>query len=146
MKYSTKVSDAVHTLVLIYLSDNQPLSSTDISVSIKTNPAYIRQLMAKLKTAGLLQSTRGQANPSLTRPPKQITLLDVYRAMEGNKPLLHQDTHTNPECGIGVNVQLALRDCFDQVQHRAEMEMQSITLQEVIERYQEKISLLVKDE
>lgn len=39
---------------------------------------------------------------------------------------------------MGVNIQLALRDCYDQVQQRAEEEMARITLQEVLDRYREK--------
>lgn len=34
---------------------------------------------------------------------ESLTLLDVYRDIEGDKPILHQDTHTNPDCGVGVN-------------------------------------------
>ena len=67
-----------------------------------------------------------------------ITLLDIYRAVEGEKPLLHLDTHTNPECGVGIYIQLSLQDFFDQIQGKAEEEMKSITLQDILDRYQEK--------
>ena len=86
MKYPTRVSDAVHIMVFIYLNPTQDLSSVAIAYSIKTNPSYVRQLMAALKKARLLNGTRGQAAPSLTREPSTITLLDIYRAVEGNKP------------------------------------------------------------
>lgn len=135
MKYSTKLSDAVHILVFIALSDHSTLSSADIAVSIQTNPAYVRQLMAKLKAAELIQSTRGQANPTLGKAPEKITLLEVYRAVEGKKPLLHLDTHTNPECGIGVNIQLSLAEYYARIQENAEHEMQHITLQDIIDSY-----------
>jgi len=64
----------------------------------------------------------------------------VYQAVEGGKPLLHQDTHTNPSCGVGMNIQLVLRDCYDLVQQQAEEAMRSITLQEILNRYTEKLS------
>lgn len=138
MKYSTKLSDSVHILVFIALSDNQTLSSADMAVSIQTNPAYVRQLMAKLKAAELIQSRRGQANPAIVKPPKDITLLEIYRAVEGEKPLLHLDTHTNPNCGIGVNIQLALADYYARIQEHAEQEMQHITLQNIIDSYHQR--------
>lgn len=138
MKYSTKLSDSVHILVFIALSDNQTLSSADMAVSIQTNPAYVRQLMAKLKASGLIQSRRGQANPTIGKPPKDITLLEIYRAVEGEKPLLHLDTHTNPDCGIGVNIQLALADYYARIQEHAEQEMQHITLQNIIDSYHQR--------
>ena len=48
MKYSTKLSDTIHILIFIALGDDEQLSSTKIAESIKTNPAYVRQLMACL--------------------------------------------------------------------------------------------------
>ena len=45
--------------------------------------------------------------------PSAITLLDIYKAVEGDKSLLHLDTHTNPECGVGIYIQLSLQDYFD---------------------------------
>ena len=76
------------------------LTSSQIAKSVKTNPAYIRQLMAVLKNASLISNIQGQANACLTKPADEITMLDIYRAAEGEKPLLHLDIDTNPECGV----------------------------------------------
>lgn len=138
MKYSTKLSDAAHILAFIALHLGCDLTSDKIAESVKTNPAYVRQLMSALRKGGLLTSVKGHPRPALAKEPWQISLLDIYRSVEGDKPLLHQDTHTNPACGVGVNIQLALRDCYDLVQARAEEAMDGITLQEVLDRYEEK--------
>lgn len=141
MKYSTKLSDAVHIMVFIELSNQIILTSTEIAASIQTNPAYVRQLMAKLKAAGLIQSRRGQAKPCLDRKPEEITLLDVYRAVEGTKPLLHLDTHTNPECHVGVYIQYALQDYYDEIQQEAEKRMNEIRLSDVIRTFRKKYEI-----
>ena len=96
MKYSRKLSDTIHTLAYICLGEEEHLTSARIAESVKTNPAYIRQLMAALKNAGLISNTQGQANACLTKPADEITMLDVYRAVEGEKPLLHLDIDINP--------------------------------------------------
>ena len=140
MKYPTKLSDAVHILAFIALPPNCSLTSEKIAESVQTNAGYVRQLMSALRRGGLLLSVKGHPRPSLAKTPGQITLLDVYRAVEGGKPLLHQDTHTNPACGVGMNIQLVLRDCYDLVQQQAEEAMRSITLQEILDRYTEKLS------
>ena len=144
MKYPTRLSDAVHILAFIALYQDCDLTSNKLAESVQTNPAYVRQLMSALRKGGLLVSVKGHPRPALAREPEKITLLDAYRAVEGNKPLLHQDIHTNPACGVGVNIQLVLRDCYDLVQARAEETMRSITLQEILERYTEKLSHLGK--
>lgn len=131
MKYSTRLSDAVHIAAFIHLNPTQDLSSGAIAHSIQTNPSYVRQLMSALKRAGLLHGTRGQAAPSLSRAPSAITLLDIYRAVEGDKPLLHLDTHTNPECGVGMCIQRTLQTYFDRIQARSEEEMGRISLRDI---------------
>ena len=110
--FDTRLSDAVHILAFIALYPNCDLTSNKLAESIQTNPAYVRQLMSALRNGGLLVSVKGHPRPALAREPEKITLLDAYRAVEGNKPLLHQDIHTNPACGVGVNIQLVLRDFY----------------------------------
>lgn len=146
MKYSTKVSDAVHILAFIQLNPVDSLSSNRIAESIRTNPGCVRQLMSALRKAGLLSSIKGHPRPALTKEPSAITLLDVYKAVEGDKPLLHLDTHTNPECVVGIYIQLSLQDYFDQIQKTSEEEMKRITLQDILDRYQEKVFLSNKKE
>ena len=77
--------------------------------------------------------------PSLTRDPSDISLLDVYKAVEGNKPLLHLDTHTNPECGVGVNIQYSLQDYYNEIQEIADQKMEQIKLSDVIENFHAKL-------
>ena len=140
MKYPTRLSDAVHILAFIALYPDCDLTSNKLAESIQTNPAYVRQLMSALRRAGLISSVKGHPRPALTRIPALITLLDVYRAVEGEKPLLHLDTHTNPECGVGIYIQLSLQDFFDQIQETAEKEMKSVTLQDILNQYYKKTS------
>ena len=140
MKYSKRLSDAVHILVFIHQSSSSTVSSSEIAVSIQTNPSYVRQIMAQLKAAGLISSSRGQATPELGKVPEKTSLLEIYKAVEKEKPLLHLDTHTNPECGVGVNIQLALADYYRQIQNDVENSMRNITLQDIINSYLERIS------
>lgn len=139
MKYPTKLSDAVHILAFLALHRGAGLTSEKIAESIQTNPAYVRQLMSALRKGDLLTSVKGHPRPSLAREPERINLLDVYRAVEGEKPILHQDTHTNPACGVGVNIQLVLADCYREIQESAEETMHRITLAEILVRYDRKL-------
>ena len=56
MKYSTRLSDAVHILAFIALYPDCDLTSNKLAESIQTNPAYVRQLMSALRKGGLLVS------------------------------------------------------------------------------------------
>lgn len=139
MKYPTRLSDAVHILAFIALYPDCDLTSNKLAESIQTNPAYVRQLMSALRKGGLLVSVKGHPRPALAREPEKITLLDAYRAVEGDKPLLHQDIHTNPACGVGIYVQQSIGDFYGEVQEAAEKKMQAITLRDILNRYHQKL-------
>lgn len=139
MAYSTKLSDALHVLVFIHEQQGADLTSDAIAKSLAGNASTVRQMMGKLRRAGLITSVAGHARPELAQSPERITMLDVYRAVEGDRPLLHLDTHTNPACGVGVNVQLVIGERFADIQHAAERAMASVSLADIIEQYRERI-------
>lgn len=139
MAHSTKLSDALHILVFIHEQQDADLSSVAIAFSLKANPASVRQMMSRLRKAGIIESVVGHAKPTLTKSPNEITMFEVYKAVEGNKPLLHLDTHTNPECGIGVKVQLAIGDFYQEIQEGVNQQMASITLADVINAYKKRV-------
>ena len=139
MKYPTKLSDAAHILAFIALHPECDLTSGKLAESVQTNPAYVRQLMSAMRKGGLLLSVKGHPKPALAREPARISLLDIYRAVEGDKPLLHQDTHTNPACGVGVDIQLALQSFYMDIQQAAENRMRQITLQDILDQYHARV-------
>ena len=135
MKYSTRLSDAIHILIFIIVSNGQPVTSGQIAESVQTNPACVRQIMGQLKKGGLIESVAGQPRPSLSRDAAAISLLDIYKAVEGDKPFLHVDMHTNEACSVGLYVRTMLGAYYAEVQQAAEARMREITLQEIVDAY-----------
>ena len=140
MAFSTKLSDALHMLVFISTERDRDLSSAAIARSLASNPSSVRQLMSRLRRSGLITSVTGHARPELALPSGEISMLDVYRAVEGDKPLLHLDTHINPACGVGVNAQLVIGERFSEVQAAAEAAMKAISLEDIIRQYRKRIA------
>lgn len=137
MKYSYKLSDAIHILVYIDIIPDENISSTDIAESIEANASVVRKLMANLKKAGLLDSQVGAAHPKLAKPADTITLLDVFKAVETNHELLHVDPRTNMDCPVGANIQQTLNSAYERVQKAAENEMSNLTIQDMIDSIQD---------
>ena len=65
-------------------------------------------------------------------------------SMSSVEPLLHLDTDTNPDCGIGINIQFAIGDFYHEIQNMIDEKMKSITLQDIIDRYYFKIGKVKK--
>ncbi|TGN06467.1 Rrf2 family transcriptional regulator [Leptospira ilyithenensis] len=138
MSIPSRYSVAIHILTILDMG-GEP-SSEEIAGSVGTNPAIIRLLMGKLKKAGLIQVRRGVKGSSLARSPKEITLLDVYRASEKDESLFLLHEHPNPECPIGKNIQEALEGILDEAQTAMELKLGEYTLANVTGDIRRKIN------
>ncbi|WP_165005158.1 MULTISPECIES: Rrf2 family transcriptional regulator [unclassified Enterococcus] len=135
MKYSLQFSDAIHILAYIEIfQDTNLLSSEMIASSIETNPANVRKIMSQLKKSGLILTKTGKAQPTLALAPDKISLLDVYKSIEGNTNLIQVDPKTNPNCVVGANIQEALAESYERLQQKAEEEMAQIKLADLIQK------------
>lgn len=86
MKLSTKGRYGLRALIdLAVNSETESVSISSIAARQGISEAYLEQLMAKLKKAGLVISMRGaQGGYRLAKAANQISVGDVLRALEGN--------------------------------------------------------------
>ncbi|MGY5233247.1 Rrf2 family transcriptional regulator [Lactiplantibacillus plantarum] len=133
MRVSTRFSDSIHLLAYIKIYADTKLTSDAIARSIETSPVVVRRLMSKLRQAGLITTTPGTAQPALAKPLSQISLLSVFYAIEGDKPLLAVDPKTNPDCIVGGNIQTALKQYYQDAQTAAEARLAKTSLQDVVD-------------
>ena len=96
--------------------------------------AYLEQLIAPLKRAGLVASTRGaQGGYTLAREPERITVGDVLRALEGGLNLvecLEEDHICGKACACASRiVWMKLRDGLNAI-------VDGITLRDMIADYE----------
>lgn len=133
MKYSVKLSDAIHILSYIVINEDKNLSSTSIAESINTNPALVRKMMSSLKKSGIICSSIGRAKPSLAKSPSEISFYDIYQSVENNTDLFHVDNDTAKDCVVGNNIQTILSKKYDELQKIIDDEMKKFTLSDIIE-------------
>lgn len=107
--FSTKMAVGVHILSVIALDEGKVLTSEQIADSIQTNPALVRRLMAQLKKAGLIETKTKVGVIKLVRPLEQITLWDVFEAVEPKQDLFDIHHDTNPSCPVGAHIEQALK-------------------------------------
>lgn len=135
MKYSLQFSDAIHILAYIEIcKGTDALSSEMIARSVETNPANVRKIMSQLKKAGLILTQIGKPNPTLAKSPDEITLLEIYKSIEGNTNLIQIDPKTNPKCIVGANIQEVLSEKYTELQKKVEEEMNEVTLDTLIHK------------
>jgi Rrf2 family cysteine metabolism transcriptional repressor len=85
MKLSTRSRYGVRALLEMAIEyGNGPLQIKTIAEREKISNKYLEQLVALLKTSGLVQSIRGpKGGYVLARPPQDIKLSDVFAVLEG---------------------------------------------------------------
>ncbi|WP_042299177.1 Rrf2 family transcriptional regulator [Paraburkholderia kururiensis] len=129
MNTSSRFAFAVHVLALLAQQEGVPLSSEIIAGSVNTNPALIRRLLTMLAQAGLTTSQLGAGGGALlARAPEDITLLEVYRAVEDSQLFgLHRE-EPNPACMVGRNIQQVLRGIMDDAQRAMEASLAARTV------------------
>ncbi len=105
MNTSSRFAFAVHVLALLSLQEGTPLSSEMIAGSVNTNPALIRRLLTMLAEAGLTTSQLGAGGGALlAQRAEQISLLDVYRAVDDAQLFALHREEPNPACMVGRNI------------------------------------------
>lgn len=134
----TRFSIAIHLLILISESDT-PISSSKMAASVGTNPSFVRKVLGSLKKAGLIVSHQGRTGFSLAKPPKEITLIDVYRALYGDRNCLFFEMHRKPndKCLVGRYIHSTLGSVLSNAQKEAEHALASTTLENCIEDIKE---------
>ncbi|MBB6634420.1 Rrf2 family transcriptional regulator [Cohnella thailandensis] len=132
MAISSRFSVAAHILTLIHQSEGTRITSEYIASSVNTNPVVIRRILGMLSKAGLVRTSAGVAGATLARPLGEITMLDVYRAVQPEQEeLFSMHEHPNPACPVGRNIQASLDGVFTGAQRALEAELASVTMEQV---------------
>lgn len=131
----TKFSVAVHTLVMFSETEEQ-LTSEKIANSVNTNASYIRKIIALLKKADLLIRHKGSFNYFLGKAKDEMTLLDIYKAVqqEEHVKVIYTHQQANQACPVGSTINKVLDPIVEHAERQLEMDLASQTLADVIAR------------
>lgn len=136
MQISSRFTIAVHVLICIETFKKDMKTTSDfLASSVNVNPVVIRRILQQLKKAGIVEVKRGSGGADLARDPADITLLDVYTAVESVEEgqLFHFHENPNPQCPVGSNIHNILDDRLKRIQDAMEDQMRSVTIRDVME-------------
>ena len=132
---TSRFAVAVHVLTLMAWSDDEPLKSDQIAVSVNTNPVVIRRMLCELAEDKLVVSQTGSTGGSrLARNPEQITLLDVYRAVESADVFSLHPKRPNQRCPVGSGIGTVLEEVRTEIDSAIEHVLGRITVGDVVLR------------
>jgi len=116
-------------------SDDEPLKSEQVAESVNTNPVVIRRMLCELAEAKLVVSHTGATGGSkLARTASDITLLDVYRAVEARGVFSLHRQPPSRRCPVGVNIETVLSEVLEEVDSAVDHVLAKITIKDVVMR------------
>ncbi|MGB3614653.1 MAG: Rrf2 family transcriptional regulator [Elainellaceae cyanobacterium] len=130
MRLSTKSEYALLALLELagHYSTGEPLQIRQIAADQSIPDRYLEQLLAILRRAGLVRSQRGaKGGYLLAREPRNISLLDVLRCVEGLTPQTTSPSETSPSTVVVHTV-------WREAQEAADTVLQGYTLQDLAEQ------------
>lgn len=130
---SSRVAVAVHVLAYLAWRSDGPSTSERIAASVNTNPVVVRRIVGALRNAGMVSVQPGVGGGAvLARQPDDITLLEVYRAVEDGGELF--SLHAQPpsrECNVGANIVEVLQGVFIRAHSAMEEVLAGVTVAQV---------------
>lgn len=82
MKRNSRLSAALHALVHMAERNGRPMTSEQLAACLHTNPVVVRRVIAGLRDAGIVATTKGHGGGlMLGRPAEEISIADVSAAL-----------------------------------------------------------------
>ncbi|MBQ7680531.1 MAG: protein-ADP-ribose hydrolase [Butyrivibrio sp.] len=134
MQISGRLALAIHILLYVdYFSEKERVTSDALAASTNVNSVIVRKLLLQLRDAGLIRAKRGMGGIRLLVPLSEISMYDVYRAVEAvsRKGLFRVHEQANPLCPVGRNIQFLLGPRFAEAQESMEEELKGCNLEQL---------------
>ena len=146
MSTSSRFAVAVHILTIMARAKDEPIKSDQMASSVNTNPVVIRRILCELARAELVTSQTGAAGGSrLARKPNQISLCDVYQAVEGGDVFVLHRQPPSRRCPIGGNIETVLGEVLEEVNLAVERALARTTIDQVLQSVQARVQSRKRD-
>ncbi|MCD7775591.1 MAG: Rrf2 family transcriptional regulator [Clostridiales bacterium] len=142
MRVSKRFPLAVHRLLFVaVLSPKKRVTSKLVAESTGSNPVSVRNIFLKLSNSELLTASAGKnGGVCLARQPQDITLWDIYRAVElEDAEKIFNIYEGSDSCPIGRNFYQVLHPHMVSAAMAMEKDMELVTLASLISELKELI-------
>jgi len=141
MKLSTRTRYGLRAILELASNHGKgPLQLKIIARNQDISLKYLEQLMATLKSGGLVRSLRGsKGGYILAKAANQIRLSDVFSALEGPSAITVECLDDDSYCARTADC--VTRQVWAQVQEAVMGVLESLTLQDLVDRAKEKGNL-----
>jgi Rrf2 family protein len=132
MTANSRFAVSLHILAYLVYRAGAAVPSAEIAASVDTNAVVIRRLLSALVKAQLVKTLKGASGGfMLATAPEQISLLDVYRAVEPRPQRGLRHFAPNQGCPVGAKIESILHTAFNKARASMEAELARVSLADV---------------
>jgi len=136
---SVQFTIAAHIMAALGYYHGEEVSSAILASSVNADPTFVRKSLSKLSKAGLVVTKRGKSGASaLARPPRQITLLDIYRASAAPPAFAIHSYPVEKRCPVSCHLKECMSEVLSQAQYSFERSLAKITVADLLGQIREK--------
>lgn len=135
MQITSKFTAAVHILTCIEVFGGEMRVTSDfLSGSTGVNAVIVRNVLGQLREAGIVETRQGSGGAHIAKPTGEITLYDIYRAVEctDDTGLFRFHENPNAKCPVGRNIHKVMDNRLEAAQAALENELKLTTLAEIV--------------
>lgn len=133
MAINTQFAIAVHIMTALGYRRGQEITSGELALSVNTSPSFVRRVLAKLSKVGLVKTATGKAGACwLAKDPKDISLLDIYEAVDAPKAFSIHSYGERRACPVSCNIKGALDKALRKTQKAMEASLDEISLAQIV--------------
>src|ERR1700734_2681664 len=132
MGTSPRFAVGVNLLTALASNPGKVLRSEDMADSANTNPVVVRRLFSLMTSAGLIRARLGPGGGfELARPASDITLRDVFAALERAGLFTEHRSPPSSSCPVGANILPVLREATALAVEALEQELSRTTIADI---------------
>jgi len=136
---SVQFTVAAHIMAALAYRHGEEISSATMAESVNADPTFVRKSLSKLAKAGLVVTKRGKSGASvLARSPRQITLLDIYRASAAPPAFAIHTYPVEKRCPVSCHLKECMSGLLSQAQNNFERSLAKMTLAHLVGQIREK--------
>jgi Rrf2 family protein len=129
-----KFSFAVHILAVLAYA-GRIVDSATIAASVNTNPVVVRRLLLMLRKAGLVRTSSGKHGGALlATKPNQISLLDVYDAVQPRPVIAINKRRAFRGCPVSCNMKGIMAEIAEKSDRALRKNLGKTTLEQVLKK------------
>ena len=116
-------------------SPGEVVGSQRLAASVNTNPVVIRRLLLALRRARLIETFTGKhGGARLWKSPRQISLVDIYDAVEPRPVIPVNERRAFKKCHVSCNMKSIMSRVAESTEEAVRKHLRGISLAQLVRK------------